>query len=388
MVIRTEEGPRRPAGRGRRVGAVRQAPRAARDGAVASVAGGRRSSPRRWRGRSRRRCWRSRPTPDRPRRSPAGAAAVLGSERVVLFPAWESLPYEGISPGPLTAGRRARAAHRLRAASGPVSSSPRSSRSSSGSGSRPRRARAARSLRVDAVDHARRSARALRALGYARVDVVEHRGEFAVRGGIVDVFPATERRPARAEFFGDEIESFREFSPGTQLSTAQIEPRGGSSVPRAGRRRRRPGTRRARPRTRAASAGSTARCSSGSRRAWSFEGMEQAIPLLYDRLPFLADLLPPAAWVVRGIAAGCTIDRARASSTEADALAEAGEWPGPARDRRSRRGARRPRPRRAVRARRTGSTGDLGHPIRRERPGRRRAAWPRTPPRRRGGRRA
>src|SRR5207245_4374271 len=49
-----------------------------------------------------------------------GAAAWLGGERAVLFPAWESLPYEGISPGPLTAGRRAAAANRVRQATGPM----------------------------------------------------------------------------------------------------------------------------------------------------------------------------------------------------------------------------------------------------------------------------
>src|SRR5439155_17535696 len=59
-------------------------------------------------------------------------------------------------------------------------------------------------------------------LGYVRTDVVEHRGEFAIRGGIVDVFPGTARRPLRAELFGDEIESLREFVPATQLSTAPV----------------------------------------------------------------------------------------------------------------------------------------------------------------------
>src|SRR5439155_608538 len=60
-------------------------------------------------------------------------------------------------------------------------------------------------------------------LGYTRTDVVEHRGEFAVRGGIVDVFPSTARRPVRAEFYGDDIESLRQFSAATQLSTGRID---------------------------------------------------------------------------------------------------------------------------------------------------------------------
>ncbi|MHB8644009.1 MAG: transcription-repair coupling factor [Gaiellaceae bacterium] len=52
--------------------------------------------------------------------------------------------------------------------------------------------------------------------GYARVERVEDRGQFAVRGGLVDVFPTTGREPVRIEFFGDEIEQVRAFSAFTQ----------------------------------------------------------------------------------------------------------------------------------------------------------------------------
>jgi transcription-repair coupling factor (superfamily II helicase) len=52
--------------------------------------------------------------------------------------------------------------------------------------------------------------------GYERVDRVEERGQFAVRGGLVDVFPSTGREPLRVELFGDEIEQVRAFSPFTQ----------------------------------------------------------------------------------------------------------------------------------------------------------------------------
>ena len=45
--------------------------------------------------------------------------------------------------------------------------------------------------------------------GYTRADVVEHRGEFAVRGGLVDVFASTARRPVRVDYWGDQIESLR-----------------------------------------------------------------------------------------------------------------------------------------------------------------------------------
>jgi transcription-repair coupling factor (superfamily II helicase) len=59
--------------------------------------------------------------------------------------------------------------------------------------------------------------------GYARVDRVEERGQIAVRGGIVDVFPSTGREPVRFELFGDEIESLRAFSAFTQRALHPLE---------------------------------------------------------------------------------------------------------------------------------------------------------------------
>ena len=59
--------------------------------------------------------------------------------------------------------------------------------------------------------------------GYERVDRVDERGQFAVRGGILDVFPSTGREPLRVEFFGDEIEQLRAFSPFTQRALHATE---------------------------------------------------------------------------------------------------------------------------------------------------------------------
>src|SRR5205814_9531368 len=59
--------------------------------------------------------------------------------------------------------------------------------------------------------------------GYERVERVEERGHFAVRGGIVDVFPTTGREPLRIEFFGDEIEAIRAFSSFTQRALRPLE---------------------------------------------------------------------------------------------------------------------------------------------------------------------
>ncbi|MET0259985.1 MAG: transcription-repair coupling factor, partial [Gaiellaceae bacterium] len=59
--------------------------------------------------------------------------------------------------------------------------------------------------------------------GYERVDRVQERGQFAVRGGLIDVFPTTGREPLRIEFFGDEIEAVRAFSPFTQRALHDVD---------------------------------------------------------------------------------------------------------------------------------------------------------------------
>src|SRR5438128_1553194 len=59
--------------------------------------------------------------------------------------------------------------------------------------------------------------------GYERVERADERGQLAVRGGIVDVFPTTGREPLRIEFWGDEIEAIRAFSPFTQRALHPVE---------------------------------------------------------------------------------------------------------------------------------------------------------------------
>jgi transcription-repair coupling factor (superfamily II helicase) len=67
------------------------------------------------------------------------------------------------------------------------------------------------------------TARDLVGAGYERVDQVEDRGQFAIRGGLLDLFPATEDRAVRVDLFGDEIESVRWFSTFTQRSLGDAE---------------------------------------------------------------------------------------------------------------------------------------------------------------------
>jgi transcription-repair coupling factor (superfamily II helicase) len=61
------------------------------------------------------------------------------------------------------------------------------------------------------------------ASGYVREEPLQNVGQFSVRGGIVDVWPPNAGAPARIEFFGDTVDSIREFDPGTQLSTSQLK---------------------------------------------------------------------------------------------------------------------------------------------------------------------
>jgi len=64
---------------------------------------------------------------------------------------------------------------------------------------------------------------ALALLGYERIDQVEDPGQFSVRGGIIDVYPSGAAAPVRLEYWGDELESLRRFSPFTQKSLAALE---------------------------------------------------------------------------------------------------------------------------------------------------------------------
>ena len=143
----------------------------------------------------------------------------LFSDRVFLASAWETLPFEHVSPNISTMARRAEARDAL--AGGEPALVVASVRSAiqrvSPSSTSPLVVRKGSDLELDAlVSH-------LAGLGYNRTDRVEARGEFAVRGGIVDLFPAQAELPARVDFWGDTVEEIREFSVSTQRSEEQVE---------------------------------------------------------------------------------------------------------------------------------------------------------------------
>ena len=153
------------------------------------------------------------------------AGWYLGEERVGLFASRGVRWGSGLEPPPHLVGERARALEVL-AAGGLVCASA----VGAAEGVPPERARPEPIvLRVGDEPGVEALAERFALAGYERVPQAEERGQFAVRGGILDVFPSTGREPVRIELFGDEIESLRAFSPFTQrtlhaLDSASVYP--------------------------------------------------------------------------------------------------------------------------------------------------------------------
>ncbi len=257
----------------------------------------------------------------------AGLLAYLGDERVTVMPQWEALPYEGISPSPEVAAGRQHAVRRLREAidrGGPFVMVTPALAAMQGliptlGMTPPVKLVAGRELPPEEF------AGRLVELGYRRADVVEHRGEFAVRGGVLDVFPGAARRPVRLDYVGDEIESLREFSPSSQLSTRSVAH---VEVPVV---RELVADREVRERAGRRAQQLTDRFRDGLQRladGLDLEGLETLAPFVFDRMPTPAQLLPAGSWVVVTQAAR-TLDRAQQAHQEAEALADALGWSGP-----------------------------------------------------------
>ncbi len=159
----------------------------------------------------------------------AALSAFLPVDRIGLFPAWETLPHERLSPRSDTVGARLAVLRRLahpdpddpaygvldvvvapiRAVLQPIAK---------GLGDLEPVA-----LRVGDSRPLEQVVTALAGAAYHRTDLVEKRGEFAVRGGILDVFPPTEDHPVRVEFWGDEVEEIRWFKVADQRSLESAE---------------------------------------------------------------------------------------------------------------------------------------------------------------------
>ena len=151
------------------------------------------------------------------------AGWFIGSERVALLPGRGVRWGSGLQPPPHLVGERARALAVL-AGGGLVAAS--ASALAEGVPPESQRPDPLR-LEVGSEPGLGGLAEELALAGYERVERAEERGQFAVRGGLVDVFPTTGREPLRIEFFGDEIEQVRAFSPFTQRA---LHPVGGTVV--------------------------------------------------------------------------------------------------------------------------------------------------------------
>ena len=143
----------------------------------------------------------------------------LGEEPVALLPSRGVRWGSGLEPPPHLVGERARALDVLAAGGLVCASAAALAEPLPPPQARPEPIEVAPGATVGLDELAERLALA----GYERVDRVQERGQFAVRGGLVDVFPTTGREPLRVELFGDELEAVRAFSPFTQRALHEVE---------------------------------------------------------------------------------------------------------------------------------------------------------------------
>ncbi len=248
------------------------------------------------------------------------ASGLADDRHVEVFPAWETLPFERVSPDVATMGRRLRLLWRLAGDEGP---------------SRPEVVVAPIKALLQRLGPWRAAARpvsvakgqrlatdelveTLVAAGYRREPLVEHRGELAVRGGIVDVYPSTGDWPVRIDLWGDEVDRLTAFDVGDQRSVADL-----ATVELFGCRelvlddvmRKR--------------AADLVGSEPWGRQQWErladgqvFDGMESWLPWLVEGDELLSDLLPAEALVVV-VEPRRIRDRAAELLDEEAALAEA-----------------------------------------------------------------
>ncbi len=155
-------------------------------------------------------------------------ADYLPDAAIATFPSWETLPHERLAPSADTIGRRTRILRRIAhpdsedGLMGPLDVVVASVRAviqpieASVPDAVPARVRVGEQSELTVL------VEQLVNLGYERVDLVERRGQLAVRGGIVDVFPAHEEHAVRVEFWGDEVDSIRYFAVADQRSLEDV----------------------------------------------------------------------------------------------------------------------------------------------------------------------
>jgi transcription-repair coupling factor (superfamily II helicase) len=238
---------------------------------------------------------------------------LLGSSAVAEFPAWETLPHERLSPRSDTVGRRLAVLRRLthpgtigdevlpQIVVAPIRAVLQPQVAGLGD-LEPVQVRAGEEIELDEV------VRRLAEAAYLRTDLVEKRGDFAVRGGILDVFPPTEEHPLRLEFWGDQVEEIRYFKVADQRSL-EVSQTGLWAPPCRELlltdivRKRAHGFASEFP----ALADVFGKIAEGI----AVEGMESLAPVLVDRMELLIDLLPAGTHIV-----ACDPERIRARAAD------------------------------------------------------------------------
>ncbi len=148
--------------------------------------------------------------------------AFIDRSAVEVFPAWETLPFERVSPAVHTMGARSRVLWRLREPGEQptvIVASTRALLQKLAPG-----ATAVEPIRISVGDRIDIDALCgqLVHFGYRRETVVEHRGEFARRGAIVDIFPSTGDEPVRIDMWGDDVDRLTGFTVADQRSTVDL----------------------------------------------------------------------------------------------------------------------------------------------------------------------
>ncbi|MDO9495963.1 MAG: CarD family transcriptional regulator, partial [Nocardioides sp.] len=252
----------------------------------------------------------------------AALGDLLDPDTVGYYPSWETLPHERLSPRSDTVGKRLAILRRLRhpgtdASNGPLQVVVAPVRSIlqpqvKGLGDlEPVELVPGDTVTLDDV------VRRLADAAYSRVDLVERRGEFAVRGGIVDVFPPTEEHPLRVEFWGDDVEEIRSFSVADQRTLDKMErlwaPPCRELLLTDDVRRRAAELGQAHPQLLEL----TDKIAAGI----AVEGMESLAPVLVDEMELLVELMPAGTHVL-------VLDPERARSRAHDLVATSEEFLG------------------------------------------------------------
>jgi transcription-repair coupling factor (superfamily II helicase) len=218
----------------------------------------------------------------------------LGAEAVAHFPAWETLPFERVSPAVETMGQRLEVLWRLRSGNRRpkvIVAGVRALLQKLGPGATDVEPII---VRPNAVIDPDRLIEQLVEVGYRREALVEHRGEFARRGAIVDVYPSTADAPIRIDLWGDEVDRLTRFGVNDQRSSDDLDeviifPARELIVTDDVRNR----------------AAALVGTEPWGREQWErlaegvpFDGMESWVPWLVDETVLLTDVVPDTAKVV------------------------------------------------------------------------------------------